>query len=250
MTVYLRNVRTVTAADADALRESFPRRVQRAERYRLEDDRLRSLAAALLLRDALGAAEETALRYGPKGKPYWEAGPAFSLSHSGDWAALAVGEPGMRAVGVDIERPRAARPSLMRRVCCPEELAWLADGTEAAEVPPRIDFTVACRGGSPEPPALTAAGGQGKRAAEGGGPYSVSEPRFFWIWTWKEAVLKAIGTGLGTELRELCVLPFTEGRPVEIDGKSWYGAAAEYAGYRVALCADAPIERCELKIAP
>lgn len=65
---------------------------------------------------------EIALREG--GKPFFPGYPGlhFNLSHSGDLALCALdGAP----VGVDIQLVRQWRPSLPRRVCSPEELAWL-----------------------------------------------------------------------------------------------------------------------------
>ena len=57
-------------------------------------------------------------------KPFFPGYPGlhFNLSHSGDLALCALdGAP----VGVDIQLVRQWRPSLPRRVCSPEELAWL-----------------------------------------------------------------------------------------------------------------------------
>jgi len=64
---------------------------------------------------------------GPHGRPaFREPGlPDFSISHSGDWLWLAVGEP---ALGLDVEqrRPRRNLQKLMAHVLSPLELAWVA----------------------------------------------------------------------------------------------------------------------------
>jgi 4'-phosphopantetheinyl transferase len=76
----------------------FPERARRISRLAREEDRLRSLAAGLLLYKVVGASE---ILYEERGKPYIPGGPHFSLSHSGDYAVLAVDwEP----VGVDLEK--------------------------------------------------------------------------------------------------------------------------------------------------
>ena len=87
----------------------------------------RSQARDLL---ALAAAEHWGLSPLPQiarregGKPYFpkHEGRHFNLSHSGDRALCALdGAP----VGVDIQLVKEWRPSLPRRVCAPDELAWL-----------------------------------------------------------------------------------------------------------------------------
>lgn len=89
----------------------------------------RSQARDLL---ALAAAEHWGLSPLPQiarregGKPYFpkHEGRHFNLSHSGDRALCALdGAP----VGVDIQLVKEWRPSLPRRVCSPDELAWLEE---------------------------------------------------------------------------------------------------------------------------
>lgn len=60
----------------------------------------------------------------PGGKPYFPGKPElrFNLSHSG---ALALCALDSRPVGVDIQEVKQWRPTLPRRVCTREELAWL-----------------------------------------------------------------------------------------------------------------------------
>lgn len=54
------------------------------------------------------------------GKPFCKSHPGiyFSLSHSEDFLALAVGD---REVGIDIEKIREAKEKLIKRVCCENE---------------------------------------------------------------------------------------------------------------------------------
>ena len=79
---------------------------------------------------ALAAAREWGLSplpgaaWTPEGKPFFPglAGRCFNLSHSGPLALCALdGQP----VGADVQVIKAWRPALPRRVCSPEELAWL-----------------------------------------------------------------------------------------------------------------------------
>lgn len=60
----------------------------------------------------------------PGGKPYFPGREElhFNLSHSGGLALCALDTA---PVGVDIQIVKALRPALPRRVCSPEELAWL-----------------------------------------------------------------------------------------------------------------------------
>jgi len=58
-------------------------------------------------------------------KPRLSGGPAFNLSHSGGWAALAVVEDNSMALGVDIELVRPVDPALFPNVLSEAELAEL-----------------------------------------------------------------------------------------------------------------------------
>ena len=70
-----------------------------------------------------------ALARGERGKPFFPGltGREFNLSHSGD-VALCVLDEG--PVGVDVQKVKVWRDSLPRRVCSPEERAWLGEDTD------------------------------------------------------------------------------------------------------------------------
>jgi 4'-phosphopantetheinyl transferase len=92
-----------------------PARARKVRSFRLLDDRKRSFAAGLLLETVLGREAAFRIRQHGRGKPYLDGGPYFSVSHSGDWAVLAVcGE----SAGFDIELVRADRDTALvaRRV--------------------------------------------------------------------------------------------------------------------------------------
>jgi len=98
-----------------------PARRARVLRYRREEDRLRCLAGGLLMRRLLGVREDGQLVEGPHGKPMFAgAGPWFNLTHSGEYAALAVGNS---PNGVDIERKERMKPLAAKYCLTPEEYA-------------------------------------------------------------------------------------------------------------------------------
>jgi 4'-phosphopantetheinyl transferase len=86
-----------------------PDEQERAARLRQTADRLRWARARAALRaivsSRLGCGPlDFIFHRGPHGKPFVEGGPEFNLSHSGEWAIIAVSSSA--AVGVDIERMR------------------------------------------------------------------------------------------------------------------------------------------------
>jgi 4'-phosphopantetheinyl transferase len=106
-------------------------------RYRRAEDRLARVAARLLLRHGLrmlGLREHSGLegwRRTPSGRPYLEDCPAdFSLSHSGDRVAAALGR-GCR-LGIDVEFHRPLDPQVFAFLLTPEEQARIAAAAAAA----------------------------------------------------------------------------------------------------------------------
>jgi 4'-phosphopantetheinyl transferase len=100
---------------------------QRARRYRVPEAARRFIASRLFLRELLEGytgmpAKDLRFRYGFGGKPEIDLPGAleFNLSHSADWAALAVAQ-GVR-VGIDIEATREVDfTGLARRFFAPAE---------------------------------------------------------------------------------------------------------------------------------
>ena len=136
----------------------------RSARLRLDRDRSTYILAHAWWRAVLGIcldvhATEVRLTSTAAGQPRLP-GTTFStsLSHSGDWVAMAV--CGGEAVGIDIERspPHAGLNTLMPTICAPVEIAEL------------------------EPLSL-----------------ADREVALLALWTRKEALLKAFGTGLGVD---------------------------------------------------
>lgn len=119
MEVYVFAISGLRGREAEALALLSPERRDKALQIKNENARLRSLAAGLLLRRFVGNAP---LSYGPAGKPYVPGGRSFSLSHSGEFAVIALDD---EEVGVDIEPPRAPAPALLRRALTEEERNWV-----------------------------------------------------------------------------------------------------------------------------
>lgn len=98
---------TVRLIDIDFVRKNSEKilpvidetRIQKANRFLQETDRLLSLGAGFLLSQYL---PEKSFVFNENGKPYLKNGPFFNLSHSGDYAVLAV--DGEREVGIDIQK--------------------------------------------------------------------------------------------------------------------------------------------------
>lgn len=80
----------------------------------------RLLARALAAR---GLPEMT-LCHGPEGQPFLREGPHISLSHTRNWAAVALGDT---PVGVDIQGHRPVREGVPERVMSREEYAWFRE---------------------------------------------------------------------------------------------------------------------------
>lgn len=86
-----------------------------------EEDRLLSLGAGLLLYRVLGVQVDSQLEVNPYGAPRLSAGsPFFSLSHSGEYALLAVSDA---PVGADIQLRKPLRTNLLSRIATQEEMA-------------------------------------------------------------------------------------------------------------------------------
>ena len=163
-------------------RASLLRRL-RADKYRFQEDRIRSLGAGLLLQAVTGLSDED-MDYEPGGKPYFPAHPelSFSLSHSGMLAALAVSG---RKCGVDCEEIRAEKESfrLIAQKYFTEEEQREAYGSPA----------------------------EGSRERKENAPsHAFNAPAFARIWTKKEAYVKMTGEGIAalkTTAEEPCFFP-------------------------------------------
>ncbi|HEX3068885.1 MAG TPA: 4'-phosphopantetheinyl transferase superfamily protein [Thermoanaerobaculia bacterium] len=183
----------------------------RADRYRFEDDRRRSIVARAATRRILsrmtGAApDELPIVEGEHGKPEIAGKEIeFNASHSGDLVALAFART--TPVGIDVERRRTMHDPLgiARRFFSEAELAFVENAEDVAAA-------------------------------------------FFTVWTAKEAIVKASGKGIGAgDLRGFTV-PFGAARMQPVTG-AWSVATlqAPMSGYHAALAARSDVEPVETR---
>lgn len=57
--------------------------------------------------------------------------------------------------------------------------------------------------------------------------------------------MKAMGLGLELSPNSFEVLPFLQGCPIPLRGRTWYAATGEVTGYRFSVCGRVPIEALE-----
>ena len=123
-TVTLFPIQAVSHYSEEYFQTHFPARYGRSLRFRQEADRLRCLAAGILLREVLGA-EEAEFSLSPGGKLFLPGSSAeFNLSHSGDYAALAVSS---LPVGVDMEPIGRDHTDAARKVFTDGERRWMEE---------------------------------------------------------------------------------------------------------------------------
>lgn len=175
----------------------------RARRFVRDRDRDRFVAGRALLRLALGRClgEDPwglVFRYGPNGKPELEGPPrglAFNLAHSEARAVCAVAR-GCEALGVDVERVRPIEDA--------EGVARLA-----------LPLGEAARLASlPEPQRLRG---------------------FYEAWTRNEALVKALGLGLGQPLADRAGGARFHLHPFELEGDEVGAVAVAGRGWRLVL---------------
>lgn len=119
MRLYILSIEDAAKIPGDVCARLFPKRLERAKKFRFREDYLRCIGAGILLEYA-GICEADII-YNAYGKP--EApGVFFSLSHSGKYALLAADSV---PVGADIEKNVPFHRGVAERVFTPEELAWM-----------------------------------------------------------------------------------------------------------------------------
>ncbi|MFC1659872.1 4'-phosphopantetheinyl transferase family protein [Gemmatimonadota bacterium] len=143
--------------------------LDRAARFRFEDDRLRSHVGWGLLRLFLGRVldrDPASFRFvrNEFEKPLLEGGPSFNLAHSGAWVLVGVVAEGRLGVDVESLRPIKDLTSLAKTVFSPDELDEFKTYPQAERV-----------------------------------------EAFYRGWTRKEAFLKAVGGGLRIPLKDVSV---------------------------------------------
>lgn len=116
VTIYLIKTTLVKNHFNEVLNYVEASRRDRALKYLKEEDKLRSLASSYLMKKYLGDVE---IKENKNGKPYIEGGPFFNVSHSGEYAVLAI-HPS-KEVGVDIEHIDPTRVDAIKYTLSEEE---------------------------------------------------------------------------------------------------------------------------------
>ena len=122
-------------SDAARYEALLPReRREKISRFKHDSDKLRSLAAGLLIHHVTGGAP---IVISERGKPYIADGSVhFSVSHSGSYAAIAVD---ISEVGLDIEKlPDRDHMRIAERHFHPEELEYLRGAEDSARAFTRV----------------------------------------------------------------------------------------------------------------
>ncbi len=173
--IYVVNTEEISCRDMRAayclMSES---RRKKCDGLRREEDKRLCIAADMLLRTVLCgitgiAPEALCFAENEKGKPYCEnADVNFSISHSGKLVAVCVDK--IRRVGIDIEKIRPVKASLMHFFCNDEELEFISGSSVSAD------------GKLTHPDVLD---------------------RFFRVWTFKEAAVKLSGEGITDEIKNV-----------------------------------------------
>ena len=99
-TLYYTDIKSLSLDDESLLSRLTQERLKKVDRFRFKNDKLRSLAADLLIQHIYQ--DLSLLRFNQFNKPYIIDGLPFNISHSGDYVILLVGDG--EEVGCDIEK--------------------------------------------------------------------------------------------------------------------------------------------------
>lgn len=143
------------------------------------------------------------IKKGTYGKPYWagEGDVFFNISNTKGMVACVVSDV---EVGIDTEKIKEARISVLRRCCAPEEISYILKESRDALI----------------------------------------QERFFQIWTLKESYIKMIGEGLHFPLKQAVFSIGEEGAPYPKVSCSQPGMFCQrkVGGYWISLCAQKEVE--------
>ena len=126
MELYIISIEEAAKIPAEYCERYFPKRMERAKKFRRREDLLRCVGAGFLLEYA--GIREAEILYSEYGRPYVEKENVFfSLSHSGDFALLAFDS---LDAGCDIEKNDALHEGVAQRVFTDSELEWMNESPE------------------------------------------------------------------------------------------------------------------------
>lgn len=121
ISVYAININDIRAEQETALSLITTARKSKALRYRFEADRLRCIAAGLMLRKYCNITSDDQVTVNAHGKPSTK-GQEFNISHSGEWAVLCTASC---PVGIDIELINKHNPKTAAHCFCSDEIEWM-----------------------------------------------------------------------------------------------------------------------------
>lgn len=173
------DIRTISRSELDAAYFLMSdERKAKCDGYKLYNDKRLCIASDMLLRRMLSEVtgiNETEFEFSvdEKGKPYlMNYSCNFNISHSGEYAAVCVNKT--NKTGIDIEKIRPVKYSLIERVCSEAEKQFvISDYYINSDV---TENEAVCE-------------------------------RFFRVWTYKEAFLKLTGEGISRELNTVIYSP-------------------------------------------
>ena len=174
------------------------KRRKKAERFLRIEDKIRCLYAEILLKKVHPDMPEDGFLTDEYGKPYIPGGKPFSISHSGKYVAVMVGEG-----GIDIEQVKSINERIFERTLSAQEMEFISvqeDKTDA----------------------------------------------FFKLWTLKEAVAKALGTGFKIPPNEIeCADKSGIRKTIDIGGKQMHLSVFDVDGYKLGVCSAVAAEGYE-----
>ena len=119
ISVFITKLETLVSEKEELLSKLKPEDLERYNRYRQEEDKLRFLGGRALIYKHVGSP----IQLEEKGKPFVAGEKHFSISHSGDYVAIALDEAA--PLGVDIECRSEASQSLVEHVCSEPEIDFI-----------------------------------------------------------------------------------------------------------------------------
>lgn len=168
---------------------SEPRR-KKAQAFLKIEDKIRCLYAEILLKKVHPDMTDDFL-YDECGKPYIPDGAPFSISHSGNYVAVMVGEG-----GIDIQQVKNVSDGVIKRTLSNAETEFLSSAEDKTDA-------------------------------------------FFKIWTLKEAVAKAVGTGFKIPPSKIeCADKSGIKKSIDFGGKKMYLSIFDIGGYKLAVCGE------------
>ena len=117
------------------------RQKEKALRYKNEVDQVRSLVSSCLV----NSLSKEPLLFGNMGKPYYENGPFFNISHSGNFVMMGVSD---KEVGVDIEENVVKDMSLLLRIFNEAEAKVIKEHSDFYYLWCAKESLIKCTGGS------------------------------------------------------------------------------------------------------